>query len=96
MWLRNRTLLVLLCDAVARGLIQPQCGPDGIERAPPAEKARSRQGRGGEKAAGVHGGFLDPAALQDVRKASEVCSVWGAANGLLRVAVHDKTKWFYK
>ncbi|XP_077960776.1 cilia- and flagella-associated protein 46 isoform X4 [Gasterosteus aculeatus] len=69
----NRTLLVLLCDAVARGLIQPQCGPDGIERAPPAEKARSRQGRGGEKAAGVHGGFLDPAALQDVRKASELC-----------------------
>ncbi|KAL6101538.1 cfap46 [Pungitius sinensis] len=69
----NRTLLVLLCDAVARGLIQPLCGPDGIERAPPAEKARSRQGRGGEKAAGAYGGFLDHVALQDVRKASELC-----------------------
>ncbi|KAM8859515.1 cilia- and flagella-associated protein 46 isoform 3-T3 [Spinachia spinachia] len=69
----SRTLLVLLSDAVARGLIEPLCGPDAIERAPPAEKARSRQGRGGEKAAAVCEGFLDAVALQDVRKALELC-----------------------
>ncbi|XP_075933471.1 cilia- and flagella-associated protein 46 [Anarhichas minor] len=57
----NRTLFVLLCDAVARGLIQPLCGPDIAEQAPPGDEASA------------HGAFLDPAALQDVRKASELC-----------------------
>ncbi|XP_068423801.1 cilia- and flagella-associated protein 46 isoform X2 [Clinocottus analis] len=69
----NSTLFVLLCDAVARGLIQPLCGPDSIKQAPPGDKSRNRPERGTEKAASVQGVFLDPVALQDVRKALELC-----------------------
>ncbi|XP_059214821.1 cilia- and flagella-associated protein 46 [Centropristis striata] len=69
----SRALLVLLCDAVARGLIQPLCGPDSAESAPQGDKSRSRAEKGTEKAASVHGASLDPDALQDVRKASELC-----------------------
>ncbi|XP_070772644.1 cilia- and flagella-associated protein 46 [Enoplosus armatus] len=71
---KNRTLFVLLCDAVARGLIQPLCGPDSIaEPALPGDKSKNRSDKGMEKAASVHGVLLDPAALQDVRKALELC-----------------------
>lgn len=72
---RSRTLL--LCDALARGLIQPLCGPDGVERNPPQEtrdESRNRRERGPEKAAGVPEVSLDPAALQDLHKASEPSS----------------------
>ncbi|XP_029962388.1 cilia- and flagella-associated protein 46 [Salarias fasciatus] len=72
----NRALFVLLCDAVARGLIQPLSGPDSAEAAPAApaaDKGKSRGEKGMEKAASVHGAFLDPTALQDVRKALELC-----------------------
>ncbi|XP_051232115.1 cilia- and flagella-associated protein 46 [Dicentrarchus labrax] len=69
----NRALFVLLCDAVARGLIQPLCGPDHIEPAPQGDKSKNRAEKGMEKAASVAGGFLDPAAMQDVRKALELC-----------------------
>ncbi|CAK6962375.1 cilia- and flagella-associated protein 46 [Scomber scombrus] len=69
----NRALFVLFCDAVARGLIQPLCGPDSIEPAPTVDKGKNRAEKGVEKAASVQGVFLDPAALQDVRKALELC-----------------------
>ncbi|XP_044228761.1 cilia- and flagella-associated protein 46 isoform X1 [Thunnus albacares] len=69
----NRALFVLLCDAVARGLIQPLCGPDSGEPAPTGDKGKNRTEKGMEKAASVQGVFLDPAALQDVRKALELC-----------------------
>ncbi len=71
-FLRNRVLLVLLYNAVARGLIQPLCGPDSNESALPGEKDKKRSEKM-EKSASVHGSFLDPAALQDVHKALEVC-----------------------
>ena len=72
-YLRNGALFVLLCDAVARGLIQPLCRPDSIEPAPPADRSKNRPEKGMEKAASGQGVFLDPFALQDVRKALEVC-----------------------
>ncbi|XP_074502975.1 cilia- and flagella-associated protein 46 isoform X2 [Sebastes fasciatus] len=68
----NRALSVLLCDAVARGLIQPLCGPDSVEPAQPGDKCKNRPEKG-VKAASVHGVVFDPVALQDVRKASELC-----------------------
>ncbi|XP_044070722.1 cilia- and flagella-associated protein 46 isoform X2 [Siniperca chuatsi] len=68
----NRTLFVLLCAAVARGLIQPLCGPDSSAE-PTLSGDKNRAEKGMEKAASVHGVFLDPAALQDVRKALELC-----------------------
>ncbi|XP_042358180.1 cilia- and flagella-associated protein 46 [Plectropomus leopardus] len=69
----NRALFVLLCDAVARGMIQPLCGPDSVKPATSGDKGKNRPEKGMEKAASAHGVFLDPAALQDVRKASELC-----------------------
>ncbi|KAI3362965.1 hypothetical protein L3Q82_011639 [Scortum barcoo] len=69
----NRALFVLLCDAVARGLIQPLCGPESIEPAPPVDKGKNRAEKGMEKASSTHGAFSDPSALQDVRKAAELC-----------------------
>ncbi|XP_030298554.1 cilia- and flagella-associated protein 46 isoform X3 [Sparus aurata] len=69
----NRTLFVLLCDAVARGLIQPLCGPDSFEIAPQEDKGKKRAEKGMQKATSVHGISLDPAALQEVRKALELC-----------------------
>uniref|UniRef100_A0A3B5B3J4 Cilia and flagella associated protein 46 n=1 Tax=Stegastes partitus TaxID=144197 RepID=A0A3B5B3J4_9TELE len=69
----NRALFVLLCDTVAQGLIQPLSGPDSTEPAPVGEKGKNRAEKGMEKAASVHGVVSDPAALQDVRKALEVC-----------------------
>ncbi|XP_008297596.1 tetratricopeptide repeat protein 40 [Stegastes partitus] len=69
----NRALFVLLCDTVAQGLIQPLSGPDSTEPAPVGEKGKNRAEKGMEKAASVHGVVSDPAALQDVRKALELC-----------------------
>ncbi|KAM8739310.1 cilia- and flagella-associated protein 46 isoform 1-T1 [Acanthopagrus schlegelii] len=69
----NRVLFVLLCNAVARGLIQPLCGPDSFEIAPQQDKDKKRAEKGMEKATSVHGISLDPAALQEVRKALELC-----------------------
>ncbi|XP_067091811.1 cilia- and flagella-associated protein 46 [Osmerus mordax] len=74
-------LLVLLCDAVAQGMIQPWSGAgasqevqDGGGRgAPPGDKAKKAAGKGAERSSSVHGVSLDPAALQDVRKALELC-----------------------
>uniref|UniRef100_UPI0037E7646D cilia- and flagella-associated protein 46 n=1 Tax=Semicossyphus pulcher TaxID=241346 RepID=UPI0037E7646D len=70
----SRALFVLLCDAVARGLIQPLCGPDSVVPTPPADRnSKHRAEKGMEKAANAQGVNLDPAALQEVRKASELC-----------------------
>ncbi|XP_028983141.1 cilia- and flagella-associated protein 46 isoform X3 [Betta splendens] len=69
---RNRALVVLLCDVVARGLIQPLCNTDYIEPSPQADKGKNRAEKGMEKAANSHGSFLDPAPLQDVHKALQL------------------------
>ncbi|XP_072246405.1 cilia- and flagella-associated protein 46 [Leuresthes tenuis] len=65
----NRALCVLLCDAVAQGLIQPLVASDSVEPAPAGDKGKNRAERGVEKAASTHGVQLDPAALQ----ALELC-----------------------
>ncbi|CAG6017918.1 unnamed protein product [Menidia menidia] len=69
----NRALCVLMCDAVARGLIQPLSERESDEPAPGGDKGKNRAVRGAEKAASTHGAPLDPAALQDARKAIELC-----------------------
>ncbi|KAM9345441.1 cilia- and flagella-associated protein 46 [Symphorus nematophorus] len=69
----NRALFVLLCDAVARGLIQPLCGLDHVKSAQPGDKGKNRPEKELKKATSIHGIFLDPAALQDVHKALELC-----------------------
>ncbi|XP_070834007.1 cilia- and flagella-associated protein 46 [Chaetodon trifascialis] len=69
----NRALFVLLCDAVARGLIQPLCGLECVEPAPPGDTGKNRAVKGMENATNVQGISLDPAALQDVHKALELC-----------------------
>ncbi|CAJ1066948.1 LOW QUALITY PROTEIN: cilia- and flagella-associated protein 46 [Xyrichtys novacula] len=70
----SRALLVLLCDAVAQGLIQPLYGPGSVESAPPAEKSsKKRVEKRMEKASSAQGGYLDPGALQEVHKALELC-----------------------
>ncbi|XP_035257112.1 cilia- and flagella-associated protein 46 isoform X2 [Anguilla anguilla] len=69
-------LLVLLCNAVAQGLIlpwiPPACGPGAegqdSERAPP-----SRARKGAEKTGSLQGQPLEPEATPDVRKALELC-----------------------
>ncbi|KAM4591923.1 cilia- and flagella-associated protein 46-like [Odontesthes bonariensis] len=65
----NRALCVLLCDAVARGLIQPLFASDSVEPSSAGDKGKNRA----EKAASTHRVQLDPAALQDARKALELC-----------------------
>ncbi|XP_069395061.1 cilia- and flagella-associated protein 46 isoform X1 [Paralichthys olivaceus] len=71
--LGNRSLVVLLCNAVARGLIQPLCGPDSVVPTLPGDKGKNKAEKGMEKAASVPGVLSDPAALQDVHKALELC-----------------------
>lgn len=88
-FLRNCALVVLLCDAVARGLIWHLCGADNIEPAPLGDKGKNRAEKGMEKAASVHGVFLDPTALQDVYKALEVhvsVSACGSSMGTMGIS----------
>ncbi|XP_060943811.1 cilia- and flagella-associated protein 46 [Limanda limanda] len=69
----NRALVVLLCNAVARGLIQPRCGTDIVEPTLPVDKGKNKSEKRGEKAAAVHGVVPDHANLENARKALEVC-----------------------
>ncbi|XP_050982360.1 LOW QUALITY PROTEIN: cilia- and flagella-associated protein 46 [Labeo rohita] len=77
-------LLVMLCDAVAQGLIQPWFGTSaranqesqdavkgGVQL--PAEKTKKVRGKSVEKSGLTLGPQLDAAAVQDVKKALEVC-----------------------
>ncbi|XP_016414315.1 cilia- and flagella-associated protein 46-like [Sinocyclocheilus rhinocerous] len=78
-------LLGMLCDAVAQGLIQPWCGMSvradqesqdagkGGEKMLPAEKTKKVRGKSVEKSGSTQGPQLDAAAMQDVKKALEVC-----------------------
>lgn len=72
LYFRCSALRVLLCDAAARGLIQPLTGPDRVKPTLPGDKGRSRADKGVQKASGAHEDCLGPAALQDVHKALEV------------------------
>lgn len=70
--LRDCVLFVMLCNAVALGLIQPLSGPVPVEPTLPVDKGKGRAEKGTEKAANVCGAVLDPSGLQDARKALEV------------------------
>uniref|UniRef100_A0A3P9HU19 Cilia and flagella associated protein 46 n=1 Tax=Oryzias latipes TaxID=8090 RepID=A0A3P9HU19_ORYLA len=70
--LRNTTLCVLLCDAVARGLIQPISERDSAEPAHAGLKGKNRAEKRSERAASTRGASTDPAALHHVHKALEV------------------------
>ncbi|XP_061914763.1 cilia- and flagella-associated protein 46 isoform X8 [Entelurus aequoreus] len=65
----NRALLVLLCDVVARGLIQHLELPDNVEQAPPQDKGKTKS----EKVSAVQAGMFDPDILQKIHKARELC-----------------------
>ncbi|XP_024152713.1 cilia- and flagella-associated protein 46 isoform X3 [Oryzias melastigma] len=71
----NSTLCVLLCDAVSRGLIQPISERDSAEPAPTGLKGKNRAEKRSERAASTHGASVEPAALQDVYKALELCDL---------------------
>ncbi|XP_026079139.1 cilia- and flagella-associated protein 46 [Carassius auratus] len=78
-------LVAMLCDAVAQGLIQPWCGASvrvdqesqdagkEAEKTLPAEKTKKVRGKTVEKSVSTIGPQLDAAAMQDVKKALEVC-----------------------
>uniref|UniRef100_A0A665UGC6 Cilia and flagella associated protein 46 n=1 Tax=Echeneis naucrates TaxID=173247 RepID=A0A665UGC6_ECHNA len=69
----NHALVVLLCDAVARGLIQPLGGADSVEEILHGNEAKNRAEKGVNKATKNHGIVLDTSTLQDVQKGLEVC-----------------------
>ncbi|XP_029553954.1 cilia- and flagella-associated protein 46 isoform X5 [Salmo trutta] len=74
-------LLVMLCDAVSQGLIQPwsvpAAGPGtGQGREDSGGRGELRKkgaGKGAERTGSIHSLPLDHAALQDMRKALELC-----------------------
>ncbi|XP_034040296.1 cilia- and flagella-associated protein 46 [Thalassophryne amazonica] len=68
----NYALLVLLCNAVARGLIQPLCRPRSADTILTQDKCKSKGEKKVEQRRSSCGGLIDPAALQNVHKASEV------------------------
>lgn len=69
------TPLVLLCDTVARGLIQRLIGQDQENPPQPADKGKNRGDRGTQKSNSVQGD-LQSQAMQNVHKAHEVCAVF--------------------
>ncbi|XP_077350768.1 cilia- and flagella-associated protein 46 isoform X2 [Festucalex cinctus] len=66
----NHALLVLLCDAVARGLYQHLALPDNMEQAYPQDKGKGKS----EKANNSQAAVLDPDDLLKVQKAFELCN----------------------
>lgn len=73
LFVRHPVLFVLLCDAVARGIIQPLTGPDQCEPALPADEGKKRAKKETPKTSRAsHRDSLSPAAGQDVLKALKV------------------------
>lgn len=70
--LRDPVLLVLLCDAVARGIIQPLTGLDHTEPGLPADEGKKRAKKETSQMPRVPSS-LEPAAGQRVLKALKVC-----------------------
>ncbi|KAK0138948.1 Cilia- and flagella-associated protein 46 [Merluccius polli] len=74
----DHTVLVGLCDAVARGLLQPLLGRDGVRTAQqPEDRTKKGAAKTTDKTgSSTHvGGTLtmEPAALQDLHRALELC-----------------------
>ncbi|KAJ3610538.1 hypothetical protein NHX12_022630 [Muraenolepis orangiensis] len=76
--------LLLLCDCVSRGLVQPLLGQEGVRAAaqqqPESDKTKKGAGKtaadnnaGPSTHVGVGALTLEPAALQDLHKALELC-----------------------
>ncbi|XP_076831437.1 cilia- and flagella-associated protein 46-like [Brachyhypopomus gauderio] len=68
-------LLVLLCDSVAQGLIQPWCVPPGETSQasqPQTGRAKKGGGKGTERSASTQAFPLEAAAVQDIKKALEL------------------------
>lgn len=71
-------LLVLLCDAVAQGLIQPWCGTSGHTsqemKQPQAQTGKTKKnGKKGVEISGfTHAIALEAVAVQDIKKALQV------------------------
>lgn len=71
---KNRILVVLLCNVVARGLTEPLFGPDGSMPNVQAEKGRRAAVRGKKKnTASVNEFYLDAAGMKDANCALELC-----------------------
>ncbi|XP_041867180.1 cilia- and flagella-associated protein 46 isoform X2 [Melanotaenia boesemani] len=70
----NRALCVLLCNAVAQGLMQPLSERESAESAPAGDKMKKGAEMGMDKAASAHGVLLDPAAVQNAHMALEMCN----------------------
>lgn len=71
-------LLVLLCDAVALGIIQPWYGTSGHtsqqgkQPQTQADKTKKNGKKGMEKSGSTHAITLEAAAVQDIKKALQV------------------------
>lgn len=74
-------LLVLLCDAVAQGIIQPWCGTSGSiiqeGKRPRAQSDRTKKNgkKRVEKSGSTHAIPLEAAAVQNIKKALQVRTV---------------------
>lgn len=65
-------LLVLLCDAVAQGIIQPWCGTSGHTSQEGNQPQTDKSKKGMEKSGSTHTIQLEAAAVQQIRKALQV------------------------
>ncbi|MCJ8730419.1 hypothetical protein PDJAM_G00184270 [Pangasius djambal] len=72
-------LLVLLCDAVAQGIIQPWCGTsghtsqEGKQPQAQADNTKKNGKKGMEKSGSTPAIPLEAAAVQDIKKALQMC-----------------------
>ncbi|KAM8852116.1 cilia- and flagella-associated protein 46 isoform 2-T2 [Synchiropus picturatus] len=71
----SKTLLVLLCEAVARGLLLSLKETEIIveQQPPPSDKGKAKAEKGNDKSASVIRGTPSSSAMQDARKAQEMC-----------------------
>ncbi|XP_046691474.1 cilia- and flagella-associated protein 46 isoform X1 [Silurus meridionalis] len=76
---REVVLLVLLCDAVAQGIIKPWCGTSGHTTQQreyfqsQADKTKTSGKKGMEKSGSTHSIQLEAAVVQDIKKALQMC-----------------------
>ncbi|XP_058242545.1 cilia- and flagella-associated protein 46 isoform X2 [Hemibagrus wyckioides] len=70
-------LLVLLCDTVAQGIIQPWCRTSGHtshkEKQPQADKTKKNAKKGMEKSVSTQAVALEAAGVHDIKKALQMC-----------------------
>uniref|UniRef100_A0A3P8Q9U3 Cilia and flagella associated protein 46 n=1 Tax=Astatotilapia calliptera TaxID=8154 RepID=A0A3P8Q9U3_ASTCA len=93
-FLRNRVLFVLLCDAVAQGLIQPLFGPDSVVPAPAEDKGKKRAEKGIAKALCEHALRISNATIPGetvpISARKRVLATWVQIHGLLQQQTGSK------